>query len=66
MKEELFTAMDVLAEAKKDYHQGGNTTYDDMKAQAVAVLTLRQANEKRLFGRIKTRITPVAISNLLR
>lgn len=65
MRDHLDAAADRLAEVKRAMGQG-QASYDDAKAAAVALLTLRQQAEIITFGKARTKITAVAIATLLR
>lgn len=65
MKEDMFAAMDTLAEAKRGYYQG-EAEYDVVRAAAVKVIELRQAVEKKAYGRVKTKLSDLEIARLIR
>lgn len=41
-------------------------SYDELKSAATRILELRQQAEKAFSGRVKTKITAVAIASLIR
>ena len=61
IKEQICQATDTLVSLRR-----AQASYDEMKAAAITVLELRQQAEKAFSGRVKTKITSVAIAALLR
>lgn len=61
LRDQICQATDALRLLRQS-----RASYDDMKAAAIEVLTLRQQAEQAFSGRIKTRITAQAIASLLR
>lgn len=65
MLDQLCAAKDAVTAARIAHNQG-NATYDEMRAAAVAYLTLRQEAERAKFGKAKTKINAVTIASTLR
>ncbi len=65
IKDDILLATDDLARLKRLYYQSG-VSYDDTRAAAVRVLTLRQQAELAFSGKVKTKITAAAIASLIR
>jgi hypothetical protein len=65
IKTEICAANDNLIRAKQAFYRG-EATYDDMAAAARRVLDLRIEAERQYMGKVKTKITPRAISSLIR
>lgn len=65
IKTAMFAAKDALLATKQAYYRH-EATYEDMQAAARRVLGVRIAAEKQFSGKVKTRITPRAISSLIR
>jgi hypothetical protein len=65
IKTEICAANDTLLRVKQAFYRS-EATYDDMAAAAVKVLELRIAAEKQYMGKVRTKITPRAISSLIR
>lgn len=65
LREQICAATDTLDTLRRDYFQQ-RASYDDVAASARSVLELRQQAEKAFTGKVKTKITPAAISSLIR
>lgn len=61
LKDQILQATDALAAQKR-----ARASYDDLKAAATVVLTLRQQAELAFSGTVKTRITARSIASLIR
>lgn len=65
MFEQMCKAQDDFNEVRRQYGRG-LATFEDMKAAAIAVLTLRVEAEVKRYGKAKTRITPQTIASFMR
>jgi effector-binding domain-containing protein len=65
MNLEAMQARDNLKATRQAYNRG-EASYDDMAQAAKTVLEYMQAAEKKIKGRVTTRITPASIASLLR
>lgn len=65
IKDRLCEATDHLNTIRRSFYQGG-ATYDDCKDAAIKVLEIRREAEVFAYGKPRTKITPVAIANLIR
>lgn len=65
MFDQLCQAKDAFDEIRRKFGRG-EATYDEMRAAAVAVLTLRQAAEVTKYGKVKTKITAQTIASFMR
>jgi hypothetical protein len=65
LKEQICTATDTLDSVRRAYYQQ-QASYDEMTAAARRLLELRQQAELAFMGKVKTKITSVAIASLIR
>lgn len=61
LRDQICRATDELASLKR-----ARASYDDLKTAATRILELRQQAERAFSGKVKTKITPVAIASLIR
>lgn len=65
MFEVMCAAQDKFIAVRAAYYRG-ESTYEEMYAAAVEVLTLRIAAEVKRFGKAKTKITAQSIASFMR